>query len=114
MTEVDSETPAEEEQVDDDPRGSKRIRPHRFGGRTGLPAHRELWDHRRSAHHGPGGDGWFHRLAVPAAPRLPKRLRGHPRRRDRRKVQDLTYRWRGHHQATLLARHQRARYALLH
>ena len=36
-----------------------------------LPAHRELRDHRRPAHHGPGGDGWFHRLAVPARTTTP-------------------------------------------
>src|SRR5215208_1035964 len=94
---------AEEEQGDDDPRGSKRIRPYRSRGRAGLPAHRELWDHRRPAYDCPGGDGRFHRLALPAAPRLPERLRGHPGQRERWAVQGLTPRGRSHHQTTLLA-----------
>src|SRR5215204_5300007 len=114
-TRHDRETPLRRrKQGDDDPRGSKRIRPHRSRGRAGIPTHRELRDHRRPAHHGPGGDERFYRLAVPAAPRLPKRLRGHPRQREGRTVQGLTSRGRSHHQTTLLARHQRARHALLH
>ncbi len=60
-----------------------------------------------------GTDGSIDWLCLPAL-RLAERLRGDPRRREGRPVQDRPGRRRGHPQAALLAGHERPDHALLH